>query len=110
MFLRLWALCSVVIPRVVFAVMFPHCSRERLLRRIDQTADDMEQTAKNARGLLQMVDFEQKTMKKLLPTVFPHFVPRCRSRNGPSGIVDQASFAHVGWKGLGLDDYPWIAP
>jgi hypothetical protein len=74
--LRLLALGFVVIPRYLMGMFFPDQARKTIFAMTDKLVLKLEKDAEGISGLHDAMQFKQKTLKKLFPTIFLEFIPR----------------------------------
>jgi len=85
--IRIVSIYSVVIPRIIYCCLFPDHARERLVQRTDRIVQRVEEQSRDIHGLVDLVNFKQKTLGSFFPSVILHFIPRMAVAMGPLALL-----------------------
>ena len=100
--IRIVSIYFVVIPRIIYCCLFPDHARERLVQRTDRIVQRVEEQSRNIHGLVDLVNFKQKTLGSFFPSVILHFIPRMAVAMGPLALLTKMASKIDGGKDVVL--------
>ena len=85
--LRVLSLAWIVVPRFIFSMLFPNWSRIRLIRRVNEFVDNVQEKVESCNDLYDLVVLERGAFGEFFPLLIPHLMPRMAAAFMPLGLL-----------------------
>ena len=70
--LRVLSLAWIVVPRIICSMLFPNWSRIRLVRRVNEFVDNVQEKVEACNDLYDLVILERDVLESVFPLLIPH--------------------------------------
>ena len=100
--LRVLSLAWIVVPRIICSMLFPNWSRIRLVRRVNEFVDNVQEKVEACNDLYDLVILERDAFGAFFPLLIPHLMPRMAAAFMPLGLLTKLASSLPNGKDLVL--------